>query len=163
VTSLGWVYDRVRGRGASAGSVAVAAEEDQEDIVLPVRRNPADRERIREAAILEGQRWIVGTRQVDWDTTVVATMVRTVQAAGGRVVFLTLPLSDAMSIGLRTSAAQTNRQRFDEALVRWGTPRMEVPLPLVEDDFPDLWHISRQGRARFTAALINTWAAGPHR
>lgn len=152
VTALGWVYDRVRG-GAPVG----------DDIVLPARRNPGDSARIREAAMRDGQRWLAGTRPVDWNTTVVATLVETVQAAGGRVVFLTLPLSEAMSAGLRTPIAQANRQGFDDALARWGTTRLQVPVTFTEDDFPDLWHLGRSGRDRFTTALIDVWSAGDRR
>lgn len=152
VTSLGWVYDRVRG-GASAG----------EDIVLPSRRNPEHRERIRQTAVLDGQRWLAGTRHVDWDATVIASLVKTVQAAGGRAVFLTMPLSEAMSIGLQTPIARANRQRFDDALAQWGAARIEVGAAFTDDDFPDLWHLARPGRARFTAALIDAWNTGDRR
>jgi hypothetical protein len=154
VKSLGWIYDRARGR-ASVSDEDLAG--DEEDIVLPARRNPADRERVREAAVQEGQRWTVGTRPVNWDETVVGTLVRTVQAAGGRVVFLSMPLSDAMAVGLRTPLAQANRLGFDEALVRWGTTRLELPVVFADDDFPDLWHLARQGRDRFSSALIDAW------
>lgn len=152
VTALGWVYDRVRG-SAPGG----------DDIVLPARRNPEDNARIREAAMRDGQRWLVGTRPVDWNATVIATLVDTVRAAGGRVVFLSLPLSEAMSTGLRTPIAHANRQRFDDALARWGTMRLQVPATFTEDEFPDLWHLGRPGRDRFTTALIETWNSGGRR
>ena len=155
VSSLGWLYDRVSGRASSPAEAQGSADDD---IVLPARRNPADYQRIREAAILDGQRWTVGTRDVDWDQTVVATIAETVRAAGGRVVFLTVPLSTPMAIGLRTPIADGNRRRFDDALVRWGATRLDVPVAVTDDDFPDLWHISRQGRDRFTTALISGWS-----
>lgn len=155
VSSLGWIYDRVSGRASSAADEQVNADDD---IVLRARRNPADHQRIRQAAILDGQRWTVGTHEVDWDQTVVATIAETVRAAGGRVVFLTVPLSTPMSVGLRTPMADVNRRRFDEALVRWGATRLDVPVAVTDDDFPDLWHMSRQGRDRFTTALISGWS-----
>jgi len=161
VRSLGWIYDRASGRPP-------VSEEDlleggDENMVLPARRNPADRERVRQAAVLDGQRWVVGTREVDWDDTVVATLVANVHAAGGHVVFLSIPLSEPMSVGLRTPTAQANRLRFEDALARWGATRLEVPLTFSDDDFPDLWHISRQGRDRFTAAVIDVWNPGDRR
>jgi hypothetical protein len=153
VSSLGWVYDRVRGRSSTDPE-----RDDQEDIVLPVRRNPADRERIRETAVLEGQRWLVGTRHVHWDTTVVATMVKTVQAAGGRVVFLSIPLSSAMTVGIETPLAHANRQSFDVAMTKWGTPLVMVPGEFGDEEIPDLWHLSRRARDRFTAGLVEMWS-----
>jgi hypothetical protein len=160
VTSLGWIYDRARGRTPVSDEDFAGGDED---IVLPARRNPADRARIRAAAVLDGQRWLVGTREVRWDTTVVATLVETVHAAGGRVIFLTIPLSGPMSVGLRTPIALANQLQFDAALARWGATRLAVPVTFTDDDFPDLWHISRQGRDRFTAAVINAWSPGDRR
>ncbi len=155
VKSLGWIYDRARGRTPVSDEDLL--EGGDENIVLPARRNPADRERIRQAAVLDGERWIVGTREVEWDDTVVATLVETVHAGGGRVIFLSMPLSGPMSVGLRTPTALANRQRFDNALARWGATRLEVPVVFPDEDFPDLWHLSRQGRDRFTAAVLDVW------
>ncbi len=160
VKALGWIYDRARGRASVADDELAG---DEEDIVLPARRNPADRERIRQAAVLDGQRWIVGTREVEWDNTVVATLVATAHAGGGRVVFLSMPLSGPMSVGLRTPMATANRQRFHDALTRWGATRLEVPAAFTDDDFPDLWHLSRQGRDRYTTAVIDVWTPADRR
>lgn len=159
VRALDWIYDRARGRTSQESE---REAEVAEDIVLPARRNPADRERIRQAAVLDGERWLVGLRDVDWRSAIVSSMVETVRQAGGRVVLLSVPLSHAMSRGLMTPVADANRRRLTEAERQWGVIRVEVPVEFSDDDFPDLWHLSARGRERFTAGFIALWRAGSY-
>lgn len=152
VEALGWVYDRARGGASSATSA-----EEGEPMVLPARRNPADLERIRAVAVVEGQRWLAGTRTVDWSDTIVRSIVDTVRTAGGRVVFLDVPLSEPMAVALGTPLARRNASTLETAMAQWGARRLVVSATFADRDFPDLWHLSRQGRERFTAALIDAW------
>lgn len=126
-------------------------------VVLPSQRDEVNLDRILAAAADDGQRWIAGQRTVEWKETVAASMVRTVTEAGGRVVFVEMPLSTAMAAGLQSALAQQNRASFQSAARTWGTPVVSVGLPFTDADFPDGWHLSASARARFTRALTEVW------
>jgi hypothetical protein len=130
-------------------------------MVLPAQRSDTDLERIRDVAVVEGQRWTAASRDVVWETTVVASIVAWVQAAGGRVVFADMPLSTPMAAGLQTMQTRRNRKTFRQSAARWGVVVITPDVRVTDDDFPDLWHVSVDARARYTQALMNAWVSEP--
>lgn len=131
-----------------------------ENIVLPGQRNVEDLARIRDVAVADGQRWLAASRTVSWNDSVVASLVRTVQGAGGHVVFVDMPLSSPMAAGLQGALAQANREAFRTAAARWNTPVLTPQVAFSDDDFPDLWHLSADARARYTQAVLAAWSPG---
>jgi hypothetical protein len=123
-----------------------------------VRTDLDDRERIRAEAVREGQRMLRDQERVtDWDTRVIATLVKTVRDGGGTVVFFETPLSAPMRIASETAVGVANRRDFLAQAARWGST--VVPLSRVYDDtdFPDVWHLSVSAGHRFTAELVAAW------
>lgn len=94
----------------------------------------------------------------DWDSTVVADIVRLVKDAGGLPVFVRIPYSPTQAAPLATPLRQADRVAFEAALRRWSLPAVVVPTyqPRPED-FPDKWHLRKTLAPEFTRSLAEAY------
>ena len=139
--------------GASGGTGTLRA-------VGGIRTDLLDRERARQLAVEEGRRALEHERLVaDWDETVVADIVRSVHAAGGRVAFFEMPMSSPQAAPYRTFLADQNRATFDRWAQRQGTVVLRLQRSYSDSDVPDLWHLSAARADEFTADLVRSWLA----
>jgi hypothetical protein len=94
-----------------------------------------------------------------WDDRVVADIVRTVQAGGGTVVFFDMPLSSPMRLAYESETGRHNARTFAEAARAWHATILTPDTSFDDAEFPDLWHLSAAGAARFTDDLVQRWMA----
>ena len=123
-----------------------------------VRIDIDDRQRIRAAAADEGRRMVATQRVVDdWDASVVGDIVRLVRRAGGDVVFYEMPLSSVMRGAYETPTGISNVRSFRRQAAEWRTPILALRRSFPDEEFPDLWHLSREQSVRFTDDLVLSW------
>lgn len=94
----------------------------------------------------------------EWDSTVVADIVRLVKDAGGAPVFVRIPYSPTQAAPLATALRQADRVVFENALRRWGVPAVVAPtFQHKPDDFPDKWHLRKTLAPEFTRSLAEAY------
>jgi hypothetical protein len=92
-----------------------------------------------------------------WDRTVVADLVRLVQAAGGQVVFFEMPLHSMQSAGYRAAAETSDQQTFRALTRAWRTPYLQPDFVAHDEDFPDYWHLRKSRSQEFAVKLADAW------
>lgn len=145
---------RVRALGRTYALVGLSSGPPPDD-QRGVRRDVDDISRIRAAAISAGRDMARVGPVADWSETVVGSIVRRVQDAGGRVVFYHMPMSAPMAIGSPT--VERNARTLAEQAARWQVPILQPAITFEDADFPDLWHLSVSASTRFTEALFQAW------
>jgi hypothetical protein len=95
---------------------------------------------------------------VDWDRSVLATLVETVRAAGGNVVVYTMPLSDpARRVIEDSDLLRQDRKRLHTWLARHDVPFLRVNFPHTNADFPDLSHLHASRSGPYTRKIARTF------
>lgn len=117
----------------------------------------------RAGAIADTKRLIAEQQPLgDWQTTVVADIVRLVQSRGGSVVFFEIPISSVQAEEYRTPLRQRERLAFAGQAREWKTTLLAPAVALPDEAFPDLWHLDKPGAAVFTEQLARAYSASLH-
>ena len=93
----------------------------------------------------------------DWDKTVLRTLADVVQQNGGRLVFFEIPQSSVLSALSQTDIRRQDRAIFRDWAARRGIPILKPDFTAVDEDFPDLLHLSASRSPAFTKALVRAW------
>jgi len=90
----------------------------------------------------------------DWDSTVLADIVRLLKDAGAMPIFVRIPYSPTQAVPLATPLRQADRIAFEAAVRRWGLPPVvAAPFQPRPEDFPDKWHLRKTLAPDFTRSL----------
>ena len=95
---------------------------------------------------------------MDWDRSVLATLVGAVREAGGNVVVYTMPLSTpARRVIEDSDLLRQDRNRLSAWLTDHGVPFLEVDFPHTNADFPDLSHLRASRSGPYTQQIATTY------
>lgn len=84
---------------------------------------------------------------------VIDDMVAMIQQAGGKVVFYDMPLHSMQSQGHHSADWLAKRAEFAAWAAERGILILPTDFAVVDDDFPDMWHLRRSRAAGFTDRL----------
>lgn len=95
---------------------------------------------------------------VNWEESILASMVETVRQHGGEVILYTMPLSSpAQSVIEESSVLQQERRRLQRWANHRSVPFLHVDFPHSDADFPDLAHLRRSKASTYTQQLAWTF------
>ena len=125
-----------------------------------VRRDPSGIQAAREAAMaLQHQDLSKQQPWGDWDSQILADIVRTHEANGGQVVFYDMPLSSYFQRSYKTPLRAHDREVFTRQESLWRTPHLHPAFSTTDADFPDLRHLAADRAPAFTQAIADAWVA----
>jgi hypothetical protein len=93
----------------------------------------------------------------EWRGTIPEDLARLVGAAGGHVVFLDLPLSEAFRDAYRSTVRRQDVALFARQARQWGACVVRPDFAYSDDDLPDLWHLRPERAAEYTRAVAAAW------
>ncbi len=93
----------------------------------------------------------------DWEAEILADFVRLVQHAGGKVVFVEVPVGHVIKLRLSGARYEKDKAGLARAMKAWGTAELDPQFTTTLHDFPDLDHLSKPAAKRFSAQLADTY------
>jgi len=93
----------------------------------------------------------------NWEETILADIVKTVQQGGGDVAFYDIPQPSGFDDIYHTEQRNADRRAFYKAAEKWGTPVLKPDFEYTDDDFPDHFHLSGSESMPYSRALARAF------
>lgn len=94
---------------------------------------------------------------VDWDQSVLADLVRLIRDHGGEVALFNVPLTSTDSLYYSFVQGDRAAVHLDRWAARQQVPRLDIPLPTTDADFPDLRHLRFSLASTYTEMLFDAY------